>query len=265
MKRQLLLLFLLLCACSIGVKAQDHIHLKDGTVLDVYIKKITGSIIFYSSTPGSPRRFIKKEAVEKVVYKRGREVMMETPQTIAAAKRKDQLLNRHNVLTLAPLPLMFWGNYSGVGIGLEYERFLDKERHFMSVHLAGYLGYISNEDVNLDPDEYAYGEAYIVYASPGIRFHLLNPQKRADYAIGISGLAGNANHTQVYSRLRIPAPDVDEQWLLTAVTLDNDFNFTSKKKKIIFGVHTAFGPVFGDFAKDGKWMGQIGIKLGHRF
>lgn len=264
MKKQWLLL-LWLCTCSILVKAQDHIHLKDGTVLDVYIKKITGSVIFYSSTPGSPKRFIKKDAVEKVVYKRGREVMMETPQRIAAEKRRDLMLNRHNTLTLSPLPLMFWGNYSGGGIGVEYERFVDKEKHLLSVHLAGYLGYISNEDVNLDPDEYSYGEAYIVYASPGFRCHLLNPQKRADYAIGVSGLVGNANHTQVYRHLRIPAPDIDEQFLLTAVMLDNDFNFTSKKKKIVIGVHTAFGPVFGDFAKDGKWMGQIGIKLGRRF
>lgn len=259
MKRVLVLLCLF--CCTIAANAQDQIYMKDGSVTEAYVKKIGSKMITYTATPASPQRFLKKSLVEKVVYKRGREVMMETRATIAAEKRKSQMSNLHNMLTISPLPLMFWGNYSGIGLGADYERFVGKS-HRLSVHIPVYVGLIVSASIEPGID---HNEAVIVYTSPGIRFHLLNPESRFDYAIGVSGLVGNANHSKVVINTTAGYPNEDQQYLLTAVTLDNDINLTSKRKKILLGVHTAVGPVLGDFGEDGKWMVQVGFKIGRRF
>ncbi len=163
------------------------------------------------------------------------------------------------MLTLAPVNLLVFGRQSGLGIGLDYERFIG-ERHLISIRIPVYTGFTTSEDVTLNYQPFEDGT--YVWTAPGIRFHWLKPTSKVDLATGLSVLIGNVNYT--YYPNDSYTPNTDRQYLMTAVTLDNDFTVCSRRK-VVFGVHRAFGPVFGDFARDGKWMVQIGLKLGRKF
>jgi len=249
-------LFLLLCLLTItmAVQAQDVLYLKSGGTLEVYVKKVTGSLIYYSATPGSPQRFISKSKVERIVNQRGREQVFKEKR-----KSRETLADAHNVLTLSPLNLLIFGRHSGLGIGLDYERFIGA-RHLISVRVPVYAGITSTEDVTYD--YMPYEEGVFAWTAPGIRLHWLKPTSKADLATGISVTVGNVNHTYYPNDGNLTS-NTDEQFLFTAVTLDNDFTVYSKRK-VAFGVHTALGPMFGDFG-GGKWMVQIGLKLGRKF
>ena len=244
--------------CSFAAQAQDNIFLKSGEVQEVYIKKISGDMIYYSGKPGGPQRYFKKSAVEKIVYRNGRTVIVDKPLTKAGKRHAERM--RDNVLTLAPAHLLYFGAMNGLGIGLDYERFFG-ERHLLSVHVPVYIGVATDQGT----DEYEpFTDVVPFYTSPGIRLHVLKPSRKLDYAIGVSVVVGTVTQTYNRENSYMPAPNVEQRFLLTAVTLDNDFCLFSKRN-VGFGLHTAVGPVLGDFGDDGKWMVQIGFKIGRRF
>ena len=256
-----LLLTLCLLAGVFTLKAQDNIYLrKGGTTLEVKIKKVTGNMIYYTAPEGGPQRFIRKDAVERIVYKNGREVVMPDPE-----KRRAKQPIPSNTITLS-LNAIVLGNISGLAAGLDYEHYFGA-RHLISVHIPVVIGEGTNQETGNDGNPITtvpYAEITSFYAAPGIHYHPINPKKRVDYAVGLSVVIGNLNRTDYYENTWIGGTNVDQQYLLTAITLDNDLNIFSKKK-FAFGLHTAVGPVLGDYGKDGKWLVQIGFKLGLRF
>lgn len=248
----IMLLLLLLPALA---SAQDVIYLKDGRTLDVHVKKISGSLIYYAAKPGAPVRYLSKNKVEKIVYERGRE------QVFKASGSRKSVSEANNLLTLAPAHIMVVGNQVGFGIGLDYERFIGSG-HLISLHIPIYAGYTTDQTyAETDNTFVPYSDAGMVYTAPGIRLHWLKPESRADLATGISVVFGNVNYTSYTYNNNIGS---SQQFLLTAVTLDNDITLVSKRK-IAFGLHTAFGPVFGDYGTGGTWMVQIGLKVGRKF
>ncbi len=249
---------LLLCLPMLAV-AQDVIYLKDGRTLEVHVKKITSGLIYYSK-PGAPMRSVNKSKAEKIVYERGREVVFKD------SRNKQTAGEANNVLTIAPLNILVFGKLTGLGIGLDYERFIG-ERHLISIHVPFYLGIAVTNTGDGTNQNIPYDKAETYYTAPGIRFHWLKPEGKVDLASGVSVVFGNVNTSSAYPVVSggSQRPEFNVQnFLFTAITLDNDFTLITKRK-IAFGVHTAFGPILGDYGKDGKWMVQIGLKLGRKF
>ena len=255
-----LLLTLSLLFCVVAVKAQDNIFLRKGGSIEVHIKKVGNSMIYYTALEGGPQRFIRKNAVERIVYKSGREVVMPDPN-----KRHGKEAIPSNTLTVS-LNAIVLGNISGIGAGLDYEHYFGA-RHRISIHIPVVIGKGTNQQSDNEGNlitSTPYAEIIPFYTSPGVHYHPINPEKRVDYAVGLSVVIGNLNRTDYYEQTWLGGANVDQQYLLTAITLDNDLNLFSKRK-FMFGVHTAVGPVLGDYGKDGKWLVQIGFKLGLRF
>lgn len=258
MKSGLVLLLLLLL--PVLVKAQDVIYMKDGRTLEVHVKKITNTLIYYAAQPGAPVRYVSKSKAEKIVYERGREVVFKE------SRNKQTAGEANNMFTVAPFNVIAFGKLAGIGIGLDYERFIG-ERHLVSIHVPFYLGILSTQFGAEYVTDQPHDEGETYYTAPGIRFHWLKPEGKVDLATGVSVAFGNVNTVSTYAgnQYNSNLPDFNAQsFLLTAVTLDNDFTLVTKSK-VAFGVHTAFGPVLNDFGKDGKWMVQVGIKLGRKF
>lgn len=255
----LFLLPLLLCLLPSMVQAQDLIYLKNGKILDVHIKSVNGGHINYSATKDGPKRFLSSSKAEKIVYERGR------VQIFKERANKETLADAHNVLTLSPVNILVFGKAAGLGLGLCYERFIG-QRHLVSVQVPFYLGLATDGTQDKIDRNLPHQVLETYYTAPGIRFHWLKPESRADFASGISVLFGNMNTVDSYvGNSTTAAPDFNPQnYLLTAITLDNDFTLYTKRK-IAFGLHTAFGPVVGEYGMDGKWMVQIGLKLGRKF
>lgn len=258
MKPFLLLLIGLFTAFTL--KAQDNIYFRNGKVTEVRIKKVTANLIYYTAPEGGPQRYMHKDAVEKIVYKSGREVIIPDPNAKTTRRGRPAIYN--NTLTIAPLHLLFMGNMTGIGVGADYEHYFG-ERHLISLHIPVYLGICTDNTLEKQDNDEPYTEGIPFYTSPGVRFHPIKPGKRLDYAVGVSVLIGNVNQTTYYEDSRVGGPNTDAQVMLSGVTLDNDLNLS--RKKFLFGLHTAFGPLLGDYGKGGNWFVQVGFKLGRAF
>ncbi len=106
-----------------AVSAQDRIIKMNGTSVEAKVIEIDSRVISYNKADNidGPVYKIAKSDVEKIEYENGTEEVFNKRRTI-----RDNVDNKNygnNVIAFAPLQV----NNGGIGVGLSYERLLDKK------------------------------------------------------------------------------------------------------------------------------------------
>ena len=178
------------------------------------------------------------------------------------AKYKIPIKPCNNELTVAIPSITGVDKIGGVGIGLDYVRYLGKDGLFSlnlcarAVHLQNYL-FLGGSD----SEEYTDGGAW--FFMPGIQCHPFGNKRKVNYAVGLGLPLGNVNlayHKGVNGSLRT----TKESDGIEGIAITNDVSFINQHHQhFVFGVHVAVGYTI-DNARTIPFM-QFGIKLGGRF
>lgn len=150
---------------------------------------------------------------------------------------------------------------AAIGIGVEYERFIDSKHSFsVSIPLTYYAA-----------GSFASGgsQDYIVrmsgiYTAPGIRYHPLSPNQKADIGIGLAFGVGSyvrdISYSTSYSGRNREA---DYSGTFTALLGQFNVNFRSARH-FMLGLHFSGGPMFPS-GRDVAMLVQAGVKFGWGF
>lgn len=211
------LLFLLFCNTA---GAQDRIYLRDGTVLKVKVKEIGPRNIVYRKwdNQDGPEYFVTRREVESIKYENGTEEIIEArasrrrsrddeddadegkSTTMSKDDDDDRPARRHsshdrerraepgygaNILTIAPIQMT---NESVAGIGLQYERMLDKRQMF-SLYIPVAVSFYTDEHYTVLGYNQKTQRSF-TYFYPGVKVYPAGSAHRAAYSIGASVVLG---------------------------------------------------------------------------
>lgn len=174
---------------SLTADAQDKIYFTDGTSLEASVREINNRDVIYTpwNSNDSTRYAIAKKGIQRIVFQNGleqsfdyrRPVRTIAPRNVRSTSNKNQEEYGKNLICFSPLQMT---NESAAGIGLQYERVLDKNGHIsfslpyaLSFRQQG--GYDGNGNWDSHSSIYSY-----VY--PGLKFYPATCYHRVTYSIG---------------------------------------------------------------------------------
>lgn len=202
----------LLTSCSLY--AQDRIYKKNGDIIESKIKEINTKSIVYKrfNNADGPDYTTNKTEISKIIFQNGTEEKFEsddvpaapaatndpatnpanttTPGVVAAQETPvAKALYGKNIISLAPLQM---SNSSTMGIGVQYERILDKAG-IISFYLPAIYASITKEYYNTSKgkNDNAHGQMAWVY--PGIKIYPTSNMRRVSYGVGPSLAIGAGN------------------------------------------------------------------------
>jgi len=276
----------LLCAAMIGlygsIHAQDKIHKIGGDILDAKIKSVGVKTITYQrfDNQTGPEYTIEKSAVEKIVYQNGSEDVFESERPAHHSLhhhmvREDapagpKLHYKPDVLAIAPLQF----SENGLGIGLSYERVLDKDGY-----ISFYLPLIATFDLNNGTYVDNNGNTQngntdvMLYAMPGIKFYPTGSSGQVKYAIGPSlvigsGQKSSSNTTYDPGIGTYVSTYAVQQHFLLGLMINNSLNI-NPSPHIYIGLEGGMGFTYlnrvGGLNQGTEFIGQGGFKVGFRF
>ncbi|MBS1630273.1 MAG: hypothetical protein JST27_09465 [Bacteroidetes bacterium] len=171
--------------------AQDKIFFKDGTVLEARIREINNRDVVYTpwNSNDSSEYAVTKRGIQRVVFQNGLEQSFDnrrTVRTLAPRSSKTSGQNNQedygkNLICFSPLQMT---NESAAGIGLQYERVLDKNGH-ISFSLPFALSFRQQEEYNPNGN-YEQHSTLFSYIYPGLKFYPASYNHRVTYSIGPS-------------------------------------------------------------------------------
>lgn len=174
--------------------AQDKLYKRNGDVLDVKVKEVGTREISYkrASNAEGPTYIINKSEIERIEYENGSEDVFMSDRERARpdreAKEHPKVKYGRNIIAIAPLQVT-----EGVGLGLSYERVLDK-KGIISFYLPATIAFnTSNNSGEFFPGGYynnygyPYNETYnTYYVMPGIKIYPTGSKGKVRYAVGPS-------------------------------------------------------------------------------
>lgn len=178
-----------------SASAQDFIYKKNGNKEEVVIKEVGQRNITYKrfSNQSGPDYVIPRGEVTRIEYENGTEDIINgggrerlASSTDKAPKEEVSNNNRmdygKNIFSFSPIAMT---NTSATGIGLSYERTLDKN-YIASFFLPISVSFRSKSEPN---NNYYYtdrGSATVLWAYPGVKIYPTGSNRRVSYAIGAS-------------------------------------------------------------------------------
>lgn len=265
--------------------AQDKIYLHNGGIIDASVKEVAPGTIRYKKqdNPDGPDFVIRKGEVDKIRYANGTEDRMEAAGGTAVEDRRTYGRRERpsrsntnlrsepygkNIISLAPVQM---ANESAAGVGLHYERVLDRN-YLVSFYLPFALIFQNQDRYN--GSNYETRTNVFKYFYPGIKIYPTGSNRKVSYALGASAALGfgrkyvyDDNGSQATGLYR--ERDIFRGGLL----LNNSLN-VQPSKNIYLGVELGVGftyyddesryrrytPAFGD-----EPMVQFNFKAGYRF
>ncbi|RQO30092.1 hypothetical protein DBR32_10925 [Taibaiella sp. KBW10] len=172
-----------------------------------------------------------------------------------------------NIVRIMPLTVF----NDGVGLGLSYERILDKDGK-VGVNIPVSLG-IRNNSYNGSTGSYDQRMNYTVLVNPGIKFYP-SGQRKVTYAIGASLFAAmGTDDSYRIDNLGI-YHYTEGSFLKTGIMVNNYLQF-NLSPKINIGLELGIGPMYLNQYKDNNTntttnygidvMGQFSFHIGYRF
>ena len=272
--------------------AQDKIHLKNGGVIDAKVKEVSSDVIKYKKkdNPDGPNYTVKRREVESITYANGTKDEMDemdeddnddrNPRDRRERAAREPRSRRFgfsnekygkNIISLAPIQM---ANEGPAGIGLHYERVLDK-RSMLSFYLPIAVIIHRNND-------YYYNGTYnnndrnttFTYFYPGIKVYPTGSNRRVSYAAGISAALGFGS--RYVQDVNFPSPSYSQHSVFRAGMLVNNSLNVQPTKHIYLGVELGLGFTYiDDMEGDDNNnyynnygdvpMVQFNFKIGYRF
>lgn len=162
---------------SLGmVNAQDKLYKKNGDMMEVKVTEVTPKVISYkrAHNPEGPTYTINKADVAKIVYPNGGEDYFGEANQKQTPNQKPKVYG-NNIISIMPMQLFA----EGPGVGLAYERVLDKNG-ILSFYLPMGVAFVDNGNVNpMGAKNYP-----TYYIMPGLKFYPTGGKGVVRYAVG---------------------------------------------------------------------------------
>lgn len=289
---------------TLAAQAQDKLYKKDGTEIDSKVKSVGNNTVIYKrfDNQDGPEYTILKIDIAKIVYQNGTTDVFEgfdkeTGNKKEPGSRKDKhekYSGKYGKDIFSIIPAAYTaavdGNINDVGIGICYERLLDK-RGRIGFTLPLLMSFSSTRDYannsyNYNGTNVTYGNYTSIYFMPGIKFYPAPDRMKVRYAIGASFfciLGGepaavyyNSSSQGVYNpstgTYTYPSETGTYHYAMYGLMFSNSVNITATRH-LYMAIDLGAGIPFSDnrYANNGETLGvpapfmQIGFKMGYRY
>lgn len=248
--------------------AQDKMYKTNGDVIDAKVKSVNENVITYKrfNNPDGPDYQIKKAELSRIKYANGTEEEYNVRmQTSSAAPRSKPKYGK-NILTFSPMTL----SNVGIGVGLGYERILDKDGKFAFVLPISY--FYNNLSGDYDPYPYNGGNSSqainFLAVAPGIKIYPTGFGV-VRYGIGAS-LAFGTGTTRSYEYNPLTGYNsyVSNDRFVMGFMVNNSLNI-NPTPKVYLGLEMGMGTTYvnqvNGIEGNVAFLVQFGIKGGFRF
>ena len=282
----------LLLAITLTAFAQDKIYTNEGNTIEAKVISISPSKVLYKrfENQAGPEYNLPLRDIKKIVYQNGT-VDEFNGRTFTPAKKTDRRGNArtkaryelgNNIVSVIPgaYTYAFEGNMNDPGVGICYERNLERNGH-LSVVLPILYNFSSDKDfVNyLSSSSSSYagaGNYHSVSFMPGVKFYPASNKNRVRYSLGLSIFAtfGSEPYT-AYDRsyyARSSSNPQDWHYSVYGLLFSNSLN-ASVTKHFFIGIDINAGMPLSD-NRDKDYNSTIGsltplmqfvLKVGARF
>ena len=274
------LLFCLLFA-TLCVSAQDKIYRTNGKVIEAKVKSVENNTVTYirSDNPDGPSYTIVKGEVEKIVYQNGSVDNFSGGSGGNSKRDKGHKRLGNNFLSLAPAIYTFGLDGQSLkdpGIGICYERLLDKDGHIGFV-----LPVVLNFTQKSDFYYYSYGSNnstdksyHSMMFMPGVKFYPAKAYQKVRYALGVSlfTMFGSEPYWAYDQNNTGTSPQGDWHYTMYGLIVSNSVNISVTPKFYMALDVNAGIPFFDNRFRDMSTLDgivsplmQIALKTGYRF
>lgn len=169
-------LALLVCHASYS---QDKLYKKNGDMMEVNVTEITPRVVTFKKADNTngPTYTINKADVARIEYDNGSEDVFGEVERDTKKLSKKPVKYGNNIISLMPMQLLT----EGVGLGLAYERALDKN-NILSFYLPVAVAFTS---FNNAPGGTTIGSSSpMFYFMPGLKFYPTGGKGVVRYSVG---------------------------------------------------------------------------------
>ena len=152
------------------------------------------------------------------------------------------------------------GNFFGGNVGLDYERFLDKQGY---ISAAVSLNYGVINDHFLDGQINEYTDANPFYATPGIRVHPFGNARRVDLSIGSQLAIGDVYTRHITKDNQGGKLTIKSDLFMMAYVAEINANF-HPEGRTVFGLHFGIGQHTAASEIDRTFF-EFGLRVGSGF
>lgn len=260
--------------------AQDKMYKRNGDILEVKVKEVSNKEISYkrASNADGPTYIIGKNEVERIEYENGSEDVFVRErggrmQGEREESNRPKLKYGRNIIALAPLQIT-----EGVGLGLSYERVLDK-RGILSLYIPAAVAFNGNNSGGeFFPGGYynnygPYNENYnTYYIMPGLKIYPTGSKGKIRYAVGPSfalvfGQQYNYYYYNTYPYTSTPVYKMEDRFAF-GMMINNSLNM-QPTPHLYLGLELGLGVTYiqkvGGVDVGTNTLGQFAFKIGYRF
>jgi hypothetical protein len=269
-----------ICFAQIAA-AQDKIYLTDGKLIEAKVKEIGPKNVVYKrwdNQDGADYILARREVI-RIVYQNGTEEkinrsfsgpgrppMADRDESVRSGNKKGDMGEYgKNIIAIAPIQMT---NESVSGIGIHYERIMDKDGMF-SIYLPVAISFYDEEaGVNLKESR------TFVNAYPGLKIYPGGSGRRVSYSVGASFGFGFGNK---FKEVRVQDPITgsytltykDASLFKTGFMVNNGLNIQPTKHFYV-GLEFGIGILYYNNEKTDYTVGeepfvQFNFKMGYRF
>lgn len=273
MKLKLTILTLALAFFAGQSFAQDKLYKRNGDMMEVNVVEINTRTISYqkASNLDGPTYVINRDDVTKVVYENGTEEYFD--RTRPGPPRPGQPINPkanneygNNIIGFSPLQITEYG----LGVGLSYERVLDKAA-VVSFYLPAAVTFTSfaPNDVFIGPGQPDVTEKPMFYIMPGLKFYPTGSKGVIRYAVGPSLVYAQGSEYNIIVDNLGNWIGADWQTLQRfGIIVNNSMNI-NPSEHLHLGLEMGIGVTYlnkqGDATLNPTGLFQFGFKVGYRF
>ena len=279
--KSILLASIAAAICS-SASAQDKMYKRNGDVIEGKVVEVGTKTISYkkADNPDGPNYVIEKGYIDRIEYQNGTEEyvgddrhrMMHHDDMEENERKRPKVHYRNNIIAIAPLQV----TDAGVGVGLSYERVLDR-KGYVSFYMPVSWSFMND---NNGPYYYS-GNDYrnnSFYFMPGLKFYPTGSKGKVRYAIGPNIVAGFGREWQDiyysypyysggYYGSGYYVREQDDRFVL-GVMVNNSLNI-NPTPHLYLGLELGMGVSYinqlNSYNDTERFLAQFGFKLGYRF
>ena len=239
--RSITFLCAVLLASPLLATAQDKIYKTDGAIINAKVKTVGTNTVTYKKydNPTGPDYTILKKEISSITYETGGQDNFKAPGDADAKIGHSRVAYGKNILSFTPLAYSasLDGSINDAGIGITYERQLDKFGH-ISFNLPVMMNFSSSKDFNNYDYNYT-GGVQVTYPSyhsffimPGLKFYPAGSKEMVRYSLGAALFAGFGSEPYAvyeynnYSATSSYNPTGDYRYAMYGLMISNSINIS---------------------------------------
>lgn len=270
------LFFAITCMFSFSlVNAQDELYKKNGDLIEAKVIEVGTKVITYqkAGNPEGPVYKINKDDIARIVYANGSDDVFAAFDTRKDRETRSKKNYGNNIIGFMPMQIT-----SNVGVGLSYERVLDKNG-ILSFYMPVTIAFENNN--SYDP---YYGPIPVnggnnpsptFYIMPGLKFYPTGGKGVVRYSVGpnltyISGKSYRGTNFIYDNNGNIIGQDLGgwSQRTALGIMVTNGLNI-NPTSHLHLGLELGLGFTYFDQANNQNLntdaIAQFGFKIGYRF